>query len=141
MSIKINDATHNRPEGHRVVDAPAVQVDFNKYVRQLKNEKAWATGDRNAITVFKTPGVTVVISALHKGASITDLQVDGLLILQVMEGAISITNDSNNAMLADKQMLVLHTTPSSNSNIAAIEDSIIQLSYIKTILSSEDNII
>jgi len=140
MSIKINDATPNRPEGHRVVDAPAVQVNFNKCVQQLKNEKAWATADRNAITVFKTPGVTVVISALHKGASISDLQVDGLLILQVMEGTISIAYDGSDAMLTDKQMLVLHTAPS--SDITAIEDCIIQLSYIKTILvPGEDSII
>ena len=139
MSIKINNATNNRPEGHRLIDAPAVQVNFNEYVAQLKNEKAWNTSDRNAITVFKTHGVTVVINALHKGARITDLQVDGLLILQVMEGSISITTGEAAATLADNQMLVLNTAPS--SDIIAEEDSVIQLSYIKTVTAPEDSII
>src|ERR1700733_2360460 len=111
MSIKINDSTLNRPEGHRLIDAPAVQVNFSEYVEQLKTEKAWQTSDRNAITVFKTHGVTVVITALHKGAAISELQVDGLLILQVMYGAVSITTDGTQAILSGKQMLVLNTAP------------------------------
>ena len=39
--IKNIDATLNRPEGERLIDAPFVFVDLQKYVEQLKHEDSW----------------------------------------------------------------------------------------------------
>src|SRR5664279_2806148 len=97
MPVKTNNSTSNRPEGKRLLDAPAVFVNIEEHIKQLKDESAWDKGDRNAITIFKTAGLTMVISAFHKGAEIKDLQMDGLLILQVIEGEISVqTNREEN---------------------------------------------
>ena len=90
MPVKINDATINRPEGKRLVDAPAVLVDLETFMDELKDEKAWKKNDRNGITVFKTPGLTMVLSAFHKGAEINDLQLEGLVVLQVIKGQICV---------------------------------------------------
>ena len=139
MSIKINDATSNRPEGHRLIDAPAVQVNFTDFVKQLKEEKAWETSDRNAITVFKTQGVTVVITALHKGASLTDLQVDGLLMLQLMEGTVTVYHEGATVKLNNLEMLILHAATA--SCITADQECVLQLSYIKTIPKPQESII
>jgi hypothetical protein len=129
MTIKINQATTNRPEGDRIIDAPAVLVDIRQYIEQLKEEDAWHKSDRNAITVFKTPGVTVVVNALHSGAEIKDIEIDGMLMIQVVEGEINIMADEGERKLTEQQVLILH--PCFKTNILAEKDTILILSNIK----------
>ena len=128
MSVKINDATINRPEGSRLIDAPAVLVDLKAYTEQLMDESAWDKNDRNGITVFKTKGMTIVLTALHKGAVMENLVVEGILTLQVLEGEISIDGSNETINLKKKQMIVLH--PDSNQNIKAEEKTVLLLSNI-----------
>ncbi len=130
MDIKINDATINRPEGHRLIDAPVVIVDMVDFIQQLKSEPAWEKSDRNAITVFKTEGVTMVITALHRGAHIDDLQANGLLTLQVLEGEITISSGKGEAVLKEKQMIVIHAEE--EQVVTAGTDAIVLLTNIKT---------
>jgi len=40
MENKRNEATLNRPEGDRVLDAPYVFVNIPEFIRQLKSEEA-----------------------------------------------------------------------------------------------------
>src|ERR1700759_3805146 len=70
MEMKHNDATHNRPEGDRILDAPYVLTDFEEHIKQLMDEKAWADSDRNSITVFKSATITSVVTCLHKEAAL-----------------------------------------------------------------------
>ena len=65
MENKRNEATLNRPEGDRVLDAPYVFVNIPEFIRQLKSEEAWQKNDRNGITVFKTGRVTTEIGRAH----------------------------------------------------------------------------
>ncbi|MEP6727621.1 MAG: hypothetical protein ABJC98_17500 [Bacteroidota bacterium] len=130
MPVKINDATINRPEGNRIIDAPAVSIDLKEFTAQLKEESAWEKNDRNAITVFKTNGMTLVLTALHKNATIDDLEVEGILTLQVIEGAISIVSADNETLqVKEKQMIVLH--PGAKQQVTAEEDTVMLLSNIK----------
>jgi quercetin dioxygenase-like cupin family protein len=131
MPVKVNDATINRPEGKRLIDAPAVLVNLNEFIEQLKDESAWQKNDRNGITVFKTSGLTMVLSAFHKGAEIKELQLEGLLVLQVVEGEISVSTDTEeeNMKLKEKQILVLH--PDAKHKLVAEAETIILLSAIK----------
>ena len=39
MENKRNEATLNRPEGDRVLDAPYVFINIPEFIRQLKNER------------------------------------------------------------------------------------------------------
>ena len=64
MEIKSNHSTGNRPEGDRILDAPYVFSDIPTYLEQLKSEKSWAKNDRNAITVYKSDKITIVIAIL-----------------------------------------------------------------------------
>ncbi len=128
MPVKINDATLNRPEGNRIIDAPAVAINLEKFISQLKEEKAWEKNDRNAITVFKTDGLTMVLSALHKDAAMDDLTVEGLLVVQVIEGAINIDAENDSVQLGEKQIFVLH--PDSKQNITAVADTVLLLQHI-----------
>lgn len=130
MPVKMNDATINRPEGKRLIDAPALLININDYVDQLKDERAWKKNDRNAITVFKSAGVTMVLSAFHKGAEIKDLQLDGLLILQVIEGEISVSKDEEETLSVKKNQ-VLALNQEYGYMLIAEMDTIILLSAIK----------
>ena len=64
MEIKSNQATGNRPEGDRILDAPYVFTDIPMYLEQLKSEKSWSKNDRNAITVYKSEKVTILVAVL-----------------------------------------------------------------------------
>jgi quercetin dioxygenase-like cupin family protein len=130
MTIKIEDATANRPDGHRLIDAPVVTVDLLDFTWKLKNETAWEKNDRNAITVFKSGGVTMLVTALHKGAAINDLRAHGLLSIQVLEGEISISSNKGDALLKEKQMIIIH--PEEEQMLTAEEDAVLLLTSIKT---------
>ena len=108
MEIKRNEATRNRPEGDRVIDAPYVFADLVAFTEQVKDEKAWDKSDRNAITVFKTEGMTIVLSALKPGAVIKDNTVNGFLTVQVLEGSIRMETLEGDAEMGEKQLYAFH---------------------------------
>ena len=60
MEEKFNEATTQRPQGDRIMDAPLVTIDLRSFTKQIRDEKAWKDSDRNAITVFKTDGMRIV---------------------------------------------------------------------------------
>ena len=91
MERKRNEATLNRPEGDRVLDASYVFIDVNEFTRQLREEDAWQKNDRNGITVFKTDQLTMVVVGLHEKAVLKNNVVDGIVTVQVVEGRIRIT--------------------------------------------------
>ncbi len=124
MEIKYNEATINRPGGDRIIDAPFVFTDLDKYIRQLKEEDAWEKNDRNSITVFKTTGMTMVLTCLHKDAAIDKNVMDGLLTIQVLEGSIDFTIDST-VSLSKQQMISLH--PGIEHSLVAKEDTALLL--------------
>ena len=108
MEFKRNEATRNRPEGDRVLDALYVMVDIPDFLRQLKEEKAWEKNDRNGITVFKTTFMTMVLTVMHDKAVIKDNKVDGLLTIQVIEGSLRITTLDGDFELKEKQLVSIH---------------------------------
>ncbi|MDP9229278.1 MAG: hypothetical protein M3O67_01240, partial [Bacteroidota bacterium] len=88
MQEKHNEATINRPEGDRPIDAPLMLIDLPSLIEQIKTEDAWSKNDRNAITAFKTDGMRIVLVALHENAEMTPHETDGVLSIQVVEGKI-----------------------------------------------------
>lgn len=123
MEIKRNEATYNRPEGDRVLDAPYVFVDIKEFTDQLKDEKAWEKSDRNAITVFKGENLTIVISALREGASIIDKQVDGLITLQVLKGKIRVSTPDGDVDADEHKMIAFH--PGVHHSVKALSQSVV----------------
>ena len=109
MEIKRNEATLNRPEGDRVLDAPYVFMDIEERIKQLKDEEAWDKNDRNGITIFKTDRLTTVLTCLRKKATIKDNTVDGLFQVQVLNGRIRITTDDGDTEMKEGEMIVFHS--------------------------------
>ena len=132
MEIKKNDATELRPEGSRLMDAPSVTMDIAEFARQIKNEEAWKTGDRNAITIYKTDGMRIVLIALHKDAELKRHKADGILSVQVIDGKINFMTDDSSVELETKQMIALHK--GLYHSVKAIEESVFML----TLATSSD---
>jgi quercetin dioxygenase-like cupin family protein len=108
MEEKSNEATVLRPQGNRIMDAALVAIDIPSFSKQIKNEKPWNNSDRNAITVFKTNGLRIVLIALHKNAEMMEHTADGIISLQVLEGKILFTTKEQSVELGKGQMLALH---------------------------------
>jgi quercetin dioxygenase-like cupin family protein len=128
MEIKRNDATLNRPEGDRVLDAPYVFMDLDDFIKQLKDEEAWDKNDRNGITIFKTDNLTTVLTCLHKDAAIEENSVDGLFQVQVLDGKIRITTDDGDTEMKQGEMMVFH--PNVQHSIKALKKSTLLLQTI-----------
>ncbi len=123
MEIKHNDATLKRPEGERVLDAPYVLANLPEFTEIVKDEKTWETGDRNSITVFKTEGMTIVLTAMKEGAVIKDNSVNGFFTVQVLEGKIKMETLEGDFLMGVHQLISFH--PRVPHTIEASRDSVI----------------
>ncbi|MBC7874199.1 MAG: hypothetical protein H7Y01_09400 [Ferruginibacter sp.] len=108
MMEKFNEATTNRPEGDRAVDLPFLFLDIPSLLMQLKNEEAWQKNDRNAITIFKTTGMRIVLVALHANAEMQTHTTQGHLSLQVLEGRMKFTTPGDSVEIKKGQAVTLH---------------------------------
>ncbi|HMT28808.1 MAG TPA: hypothetical protein PKD91_05965 [Bacteroidia bacterium] len=108
METKTNKSTESRPQGARVLDAPLVTMDLKGFIDQIKDEKQWNDSDRNAITIFKTIGMTIVLIALRKDAEMPAHSADGIISLQVLEGSIYFTTSTDSVELKEGNMIALH---------------------------------
>jgi len=121
MENKSNEATPQRPEGDRLLNANLVEMDLNQFIDQVRNESTWKESDRNSITIFKSDKMRIVLLGLHKGAELKTHTANGIISVQVLEGKISFTTEPQTAILQKGQMIVLHEKiPHS---VAALEES------------------
>ncbi|HRO47934.1 cupin domain-containing protein [Agriterribacter sp.] len=130
MEAKYNASTEARPEGDRVLDAPLVRMDIADFIRQIKKEATWDNSDRNAITVYKTDGLSIVLVALHEGAVMAKHTAAGIISVQVLEGEISFATDEESVILKKEQMIALHKgLPHS---VTALQESVFLLTLATT---------
>ena len=108
MDEKFNESTPQRPSGDRSIDAALVTIDLPLFAEQIKQEPSWKDSDRNAITVFKTNGLRLVLIALHEGAEMARHTANGIISLQVLEGQLQFNTDTQSVELNKGQMLTLH---------------------------------
>jgi quercetin dioxygenase-like cupin family protein len=131
MEEKSNEATTLRPQGDRTMDAPLVTIDLSSFTKQIRGEKAWKDSDRNAITVFKTDGMRIVLIALHKNAEMKKHTADGIISVQVLEGHMQFSTEEQTVDLSSGQMLALHeNVPHS---VLAKEETIFLLTLTTTL--------
>ncbi|MEP6728288.1 MAG: cupin domain-containing protein [Bacteroidota bacterium] len=127
---KSNEATPQRPDGDRLVDAPLVTIDLLSCMKQIKDEPSWKDSDRNAITVFKTDGLRIVLIALHAGAEMIKHTANGIISVQVLEGQMKFNTDEQSVELSKGQLITLHQRiPHS---VVAIKESVFLLTLVTT---------
>ena len=136
MSEKSNDPTLQRPDGSRQLDAPMVTIDLNKLILQIKQEQGWKEKDRNAITVYKTQGMSLVLMALKEGAELKKHLAQGIITVQVLEGKIRFTTDEKEVERSKGEMLTLHEKiPHS---VLALEESVFLLTHATPITKNKE---
>jgi quercetin dioxygenase-like cupin family protein len=125
METKHNESTELRPEGGRVMDAPLVSMDIPQFISQIKQEAAWKKNDRNAITIYKTDGMKIVLIALHEDAIMAKHTANGVISVQVLDGEIVFNTEHQSVVLKKGQMIALHKGES--HSVAATKESVFLL--------------
>lgn len=125
MEAKHNESTELRPEGGRIMDAPLVSMNIPDFVRQIKTEAAWRKNDRNAITIYKTEGMRIVLIALHEDAEIATHTANGVISVQVLDGEIVFNTDHQSVVLKKGEMIALHK--GEPHSVAAAKESVFLL--------------
>ncbi len=131
MEIKNNESTYLRPEGGRLMDAPLVSMDIPEFIKQLKSEATWKNSDRNAMTVYKTNGMRIVLIALHQDAMMQKHTAEGIISVQVLEGEILFSTDDRSVVIRNGEMIALHKgLPHS---VKAIKEAVFLLTLTTTL--------
>jgi quercetin dioxygenase-like cupin family protein len=125
MEIKYNESTELRPEGGRLMDAPVVPINVPDFLSKIKNEPAWGNSDRNAMTVYKTEGMRIVLIALHQNAVMEKHSANGIVSVQVLNGEISFTTEEATYNLTKGQMIALHRNV--DHSLTAVKESVFLL--------------
>ncbi|MGV3686814.1 MAG: cupin domain-containing protein [Daejeonella sp.] len=105
--IKFNEATPQRPEGDRPINAELIEIDLIAAKQQIRNEAPWENSDRNAITLFKNENMRIVMIALHDGAEMKTHTASGVISVQVLEGGISFRTEKKSSDINEGQMVTL----------------------------------
>src|SRR5690349_18806515 len=108
MANKSNQATPQRTEGDRMLDAPLVTMDLDLFIEKLRKEPSWKDSDRNSITIYKSGNLRIVLIGLHEGAAMKTHQANGMITVQVLEGHIRFTAAPETVELQKGNMLALH---------------------------------
>lgn len=103
---KFSDATANRPEGKRPLDAPVVRFCLPQFIQQLKDEKAWTATTRNAITLLHNDYMRIVLVALKGGQEMCH-GIAGALSVQVLSGRINLETELESFSMDEGDMAAL----------------------------------
>ncbi|HWH61942.1 MAG TPA: hypothetical protein VNS50_01640 [Ginsengibacter sp.] len=123
------DSTRNRPEGERQINSPVLLIDIPSYIEQIKNEQAWQDGDRNAITVFKSDKMRIILVALHRKAEMQTEHPENILSIQVIKGKISLIANVEETHADKEQIIALHEKIP--YKIKAVKKSLILLTVVE----------
>ncbi|MDJ0367718.1 cupin domain-containing protein [Hymenobacter sp. H14-R3] len=121
MENKRNAATPQRPLGARPLLAELVLLDLPTAAGQLYQEPAWTSSDRNALTLFKSDTLRLVLTALHAGATMKTHTAKGDISVQVLAGRLAFATASQLLELGIGQLLTLQANVP--HSVTALEDT------------------
>ncbi|MEJ6786521.1 MAG: hypothetical protein QNL19_03785, partial [Bacteroidota bacterium] len=115
------DATNQNPERERLLYAPLVQMNINKFIKQLKSEEAWRKDKHNTITIYKSDSTTIVLRGMHKKSTRKSGKVNSDATIQVLKGKIKIHVEGSPIKLKRGQMLGI--SANTEHSVEAVRDS------------------
>ena len=83
-----NSLSGQRPGSDRSLSGPVQGFDLDEELERLREEKEWQEGRRNAITLRKGGGFSVVLLAMKAGDRLEEHSAPGPIALMIREGRI-----------------------------------------------------
>ena len=127
----MNEVVRTAPRADRELAGPAVTFIIRDEMDMLTREPEWLSGDRNAVTVVKTPNLGVVLTAVKKGAKLCGHEVDGPITIQVLSGAVRFGLGVEAKTLRDGTVIVLDRAIP--HVIEALENSALILTIVREV--------
>src|SRR5690606_11832153 len=121
MENKSNEATPQRPEGDRTLNAPLVEMNILDFIQKLKEEPTWQESERNSSTSFKCDAISIVLIGLHAQAELRTRQANGTISVQVLEGKITFATEYESTEIEKGQMIALQ--PNITRSVVATTES------------------
>jgi len=107
MEYKSNDATPLRPQGDRLINAPIMEMDLNKFISQIKSEVTWKDSNHNSITIFKSDTLRIVLIGMHENTVLKEHSTNAIISVQVLEGKVQFFANDENYSLSKGNMIAL----------------------------------
>jgi len=92
---------------HRTLDLPLMAFATEQEIAKLKASDQWRRESRAALTLVKTPAVTIVLLALHAGAVLKEHHAEGPIAVAVLEGVIRFKASGEERVLRPGGLLAL----------------------------------
>ncbi len=92
---------------HRALDLPLASFATEQEIAKLKASDQWRRESRAALTLVKTPAVTIVLIVLHNGAVLKEHHAEGPITVAVLEGAIRFASSGQERVLRRGGLLAL----------------------------------
>jgi len=128
MEIRKNNATNNRPEGDRILNAPLVRMNFAESISQLKSEAAWQNGDRNAVTLLHNDQLRIVLITLKQHAEMSPHNIEGASFLQIIYGRVWVETLERSLSLDTGEGLAF--APGMPRSLFAEEETVVLLTLV-----------
>ncbi len=125
------DPVRTAPREGRALSGPAITFAIAEEIKLLRQEPEWISGNRNSVTVVKTSNLSVVLTAIKKGATLCGHQVDGPITLQVVSGAIQFGVAGEPRILTAGTVIALDNAIP--HDIEALEDSELLLTIVRDV--------
>ena len=113
------------PRPDRPATGPVFHARLGEQLERLRREPAWRAGDRNAITLVKTPALSVVLLAVKEGARLQEHRAEGSVTIQVVSGSVRVDAGGRRVELAPGEVLVLE--PGLEHALEAVRESAVLL--------------
>src|SRR5690554_3183749 len=121
MKKKTSESTPMRPDGERVLNAPLVQIDLNKYIEQIKSEATWENSSYNSMTLFKSEAMTIVLIGMHAKAILKKHTTNAVISVQTVTGQLNFITEEQSVELSKGEMVTLQ--PMIPHSVEAQEES------------------
>lgn len=93
------------PESERPLHGPLRGLDLDEEISRLRGEREWQEGRRNAITLYKGGGLSVVLLAMRAGDRLEEHAAPGPISLVIREGRIRFTAEGETVEAGPETML------------------------------------
>lgn len=125
----MSSAIRTAPREDRILSAPTITFSIAEEIRRLRQEPEWVSGSRNSVTVVNTDNLSIVLTVIKKGGSLSSNEVDGPYTLQVISGAVKFGVPGKPLTLPAGTVIALDKAIP--PDIQALEDSELLLTIVK----------